>query len=46
MEHTHDEITQHRAEQWCGQVARRDDTRIARRLYRQQLVSSTSGSTG
>jgi hypothetical protein len=38
MEHTHDEITQHRAARWCGQVARRDDTRIARRLYRQQLV--------
>ena len=38
MEHTHDEITQHRAERWCWQVARRDDTRIARRLYRQQLV--------
>ena len=38
MEHTHDESTQNLAERLCWQVARRDDTRIARRLYRQQLV--------
>jgi hypothetical protein len=38
MEQTHDEITQHLAERPCWQVARRDDTRIARRLYRKQLV--------
>jgi hypothetical protein len=33
-----DEITQNLAERLCWQVARRDDTRIARRLYRKQLV--------
>ena len=38
MGQTHDEITQHLADRWCWQVARRDDTRIARRLYRQQRV--------
>jgi hypothetical protein len=38
MGQTHDEITQNLAERWCWQVARRDDTRIARRLYRKQLV--------
>jgi Transposase DDE domain len=38
MEQTHDEITQNLAERLCWQVARRDDTRIARRLYRKQLV--------
>jgi hypothetical protein len=38
MGQTHDEITQHLAERWCWQVARRDDTRIARRLYRQHMV--------
>ena len=38
MEQTHDEMTQHLAERWCWQVARRDDTRIARRLYRKPLV--------
>ena len=38
MEQTHDEIAQNLAERLCWQVARRDDTRIARRLYRKQLV--------
>src|SRR6266545_7664747 len=38
MGQTHDEITQHLAERLCWQVARRDDTRIARRLYRKQVV--------
>ena len=38
MGQTHDEITQNLAERLCWQVARRDDTRIARRLYRKQLV--------
>jgi hypothetical protein len=38
MGQTHDEITQHLAERLCWQVARRDDTRVARRLYRKQVV--------
>jgi hypothetical protein len=38
MEQTHDEMAQNLAERLCWQVARRDDTRIARRLYRKQLV--------
>ena len=38
MGQTHDEITQNLAERLCWQVARRDDTRVARRLYRTQQV--------
>ena len=38
MGQTHDEITQNLAERLCWQVARRDDSRVARRLYRKQLV--------
>jgi hypothetical protein len=38
MKHARDELTQNLAERWCWQVARRDDTRIARRLYRKQVV--------
>ena len=38
MGQTHDEITQTLAERLCGQVARRDDTRVARRLYRKPQV--------
>ena len=38
MGQRHDEITQNLAERWCWQVPRRDDTRVARRLYRKQLV--------
>src|ERR671918_604867 len=38
MGQTHDEITQNLAERMCWQVARRDDMRIARRLYRKQVV--------
>jgi hypothetical protein len=38
MGQTHDEITQNLAERLYWQVARRDDARIARRLYRKQLV--------
>jgi hypothetical protein len=33
-----DEITEDLAERWCWQIARRDDARIARCLYRQQPV--------
>jgi hypothetical protein len=35
---THDEITQNLAERVCWQLAQRDHTRMARRLYRKQLV--------
>ncbi|HEX9868873.1 MAG TPA: transposase [Candidatus Tectomicrobia bacterium] len=38
MRHTKDELTQNLAERWCWEVARRDDTRVARRLYRKQEV--------
>jgi Transposase DDE domain len=38
MGHTPDEITQNLAERLCWEVARRDDTRVARRLYRKHLV--------
>jgi hypothetical protein len=38
MEQTHDAITQNLAERLCWAVARRDDFRLARRLYRKQLV--------
>jgi hypothetical protein len=38
MGQTYDEITQNLAERLCWQVARRDDTRVARRLYRKQQV--------
>jgi hypothetical protein len=32
MPQTHDAITQNVAERWCWEVARRDATRMARRL--------------
>jgi hypothetical protein len=38
MRQTHDELTQNVAERVCWEVARRDDTRVARRLYRKQAV--------
>jgi hypothetical protein len=38
MQQTNEEITQNLAERLCWEVARRDDTRIARRLYRKQVV--------
>jgi hypothetical protein len=38
MRQIKDELTQNLAERWCWAVARRDDTRVARRLYRQQEV--------
>jgi len=38
MKQARDELTQNLAERLCWQVARRDDTRIARRLYRKQVV--------
>src|SRR5262245_47180798 len=38
MGQTHDEITQNLAERLCWEVAHRDDSRVARRLYRKQLI--------
>jgi hypothetical protein len=38
MQQTKEEISQNLAERWCWEVARRDDARVARRLYRQQVV--------
>jgi hypothetical protein len=38
MGQTRDEITQNLTERWCWPVARRDDPRVARRLYRKQVV--------
>jgi hypothetical protein len=42
MAHTRDTRRQNLAERWCGQVARRDANRIARRLYRTQVVEGVS----
>ena len=38
MRQTQDELTQHVAARLCWEVARRDDARVARRLYRKPLV--------
>src|SRR5881296_2754992 len=38
MRQIKDELTQNLAERLCWEVARRDDSRVARRLYRKQLV--------
>ena len=38
MQQQRDEMTENLAERLCWEVARRDDARVARRLYRQQLV--------
>jgi hypothetical protein len=38
MGQTRDEIIQNLAERWCWQVARRDEARVARRLYRKPVV--------
>jgi hypothetical protein len=38
MGQTREEIDQNLAERLCWQVARRDDVRVARRLYRKQVV--------
>ncbi len=38
MPQTRDEITEHLAARLCWQVARRDEARVARRLYRQHVV--------
>ena len=38
MEQTREAMAQHLAERLCWQVARRDDSRVARRLYRKQVI--------
>jgi hypothetical protein len=38
MEQTREASEQNLAERLCGQAARRDDARVARRLYRKQVV--------
>jgi hypothetical protein len=38
MEQTREAIAQNLAERLCWQAARRDDSRVARRLYRKQVV--------
>jgi hypothetical protein len=38
MQQTREETAQHLAERWCGQVARRDDARVVRRLDRTPVV--------
>jgi hypothetical protein len=38
MGQTREAITQHLAARWCWQAAHREDTRVARRLYRQPAV--------
>ena len=38
MAQTREELTANLAERLCWQVARRDDARVARRLYRKQVV--------
>jgi hypothetical protein len=38
MRQTPDEIAQSLAERLCWEIARRDDSRVARRLYRKQVV--------
>jgi hypothetical protein len=42
MEQTRETSTQNLAERWCWEVARRDDSRLARRLYRKPLVDGVS----
>jgi hypothetical protein len=38
MGQTREEVAQNLAERLCWQAARRDDSRVARRLYRKQVV--------
>jgi hypothetical protein len=38
MGQTRDEVTENLAERWCWQAARRDDSRVARRLYRKEVI--------
>jgi hypothetical protein len=45
MGQTHGEMSYNVAERWCGEVARREDARVARRLYRRQEVDGSTGWT-
>jgi hypothetical protein len=45
MAQTREEIDQTLAERLCWQAARRDDSRVARRLYRKQVVDGVYQST-
>ena len=38
MHQTREDVAQNLAERLCWQAARRDDSRVARRLYRRQVV--------
>jgi len=38
MGQSREAVTQNLAERWCWQAARRDDRRVARRLYGKQVV--------
>jgi hypothetical protein len=38
MNQTREDVAQNLAERLCWQAARRDDSRVARRLYRRQVV--------
>ena len=38
MAQTRDATNHHLTKRWCWEVARRDDTRVARRLYRKQVI--------
>ena len=45
MQQTRDEITENLTERLCWEVARRDETRIARRLYRSRSWTGYTGWT-
>jgi hypothetical protein len=38
VKQTQEEMTWSLAERWCSEVAHRDNTAVARRLYRKQVV--------
>jgi predicted aminopeptidase len=38
MKQTREDVAQNLAERWCWQAARREDSRVARRLYGKQVV--------
>ena len=42
MEQTREAVTTNLAEQLCWPVARRDEVRVARRLYRKQLLDGVA----
>jgi hypothetical protein len=42
MGQTPEDMTRNLAERWRGEVAQRDDSRVARRLYRKPLIDGVS----